>query len=394
MEDFALRTLDALSVGLDVVRQRAGGSQTASSRLPGNQKCRWLEPGSILWMPVEIRGARANVGDVRGRKARCSDFTGLFLTFLVFLLGAQPLFAQQQGVWTTTGAMISPREFGVQVNLSNGKVLVAGGIDNSGNMLAFAETYTLSTGTWASTGAMANARDQFAAVALPNGKVLVSGGAGASGAVLGGAELYDPATGSWTAAGSLSVPRFAHTATLLANGKVLVAGVARPILAPPSRRARSSMTPRPTLGLRPAASFRRALAIRLLDWRTGRCWLSEGQTAPPWLLRVVQPGDRRLERRREYKCRALPEWDNAAQRRQGACDGRRFWSLPHRFRGDLRSQSECLDANWRLENAPLRAQRHSARRQNGRSRRRLWPVDQLRQGLHRLHTHQYGRDFQ
>src|SRR5207253_11520711 len=56
-----------------------------------------------------------------------------------------------------------------------------------------------------------------------NGKVLVAGGIGNSG-VLASAELYDPASGTWTANGSLSTARYVHTATLLPNGKVLVAG--------------------------------------------------------------------------------------------------------------------------------------------------------------------------
>ncbi len=58
---------------------------------------------------------------------------------------------------------------------------------------------------------------------LPNGKVLVAGGYDNSG-TLASAELYDPASGTWTATGSLATARYSHTATLLPNGKVLVAG--------------------------------------------------------------------------------------------------------------------------------------------------------------------------
>ena len=58
---------------------------------------------------------------------------------------------------------------------------------------------------------------------MTNGKVLVAGGIGDNG-ILDSAELYDPATGYWTPTGSLNDARVYHTATLLPNGQVLVAG--------------------------------------------------------------------------------------------------------------------------------------------------------------------------
>jgi N-acetylneuraminic acid mutarotase len=143
------------------------------------------------------------------------------LTFA--LVNSQPLLAQIQGQWTSTGAMQSARELDAQVREAGGKVLSIGGGDNNGSLLASAEVYS-NAGKWTLTGSMAEARESFPAVVLTSGKVLVSGGLGASSTVLAGAELYDPATGLWSSAGSLSVARFAHTATLLASGKVLVAG--------------------------------------------------------------------------------------------------------------------------------------------------------------------------
>jgi N-acetylneuraminic acid mutarotase len=120
--------------------------------------------------------------------------------------------------------MQSPRAFDAQVRMDNGKVLAAGGVDSSGNLLKSAEVYSPGSGSWTVTGSMAAARQLFAAVVLKNGKVLVSGGLGASSTVLAGAELYDPASGLWSSAGSLSVARFGHSATLLNSGEVLVAG--------------------------------------------------------------------------------------------------------------------------------------------------------------------------
>ena len=53
-EDFAFRTLDAASAGLDAVRRRAGGSPVCKLTLVRNPKRSqiWLEPGSIRGMSV------------------------------------------------------------------------------------------------------------------------------------------------------------------------------------------------------------------------------------------------------------------------------------------------------------------------------------------------------
>lgn len=152
-------------------------------------------------------------------------FFNLALFALTFVLAnLQPLSAQIQGQWASTGTMQSARELNAQVRVAGGKVLSIGGVDNSNNLLASAEVYNPGSGAWTATGSMAEAREAFGAVVLTSGRVLVIGGLGASSTVLAGAELYDPTKGTWSSAGSLSVARFGHTATVLANGKVLVAG--------------------------------------------------------------------------------------------------------------------------------------------------------------------------
>ncbi len=150
--------------------------------------------------------------------------SGVVFPLTALLASIQPLPAQIQGQWASTGGLQSAREFNAQVLLATGKVLSVGGVDNNGNLLASAELFTSGLGAWTLTGSMAQGRELFPAIPLANGKVLVSGGAGAGGTVLGAAELYDPTAGTWSAAGSLSVARFGHTATLLQSGKVLVTG--------------------------------------------------------------------------------------------------------------------------------------------------------------------------
>jgi hypothetical protein len=60
-----------------------------------------------------------------------------------------------------------------------------------------ATTMTAQTpGTWAATGSMTTARAGSTATLLDNGKILVAGGSDASGNVIASAELYDPGTGT------------------------------------------------------------------------------------------------------------------------------------------------------------------------------------------------------
>src|ERR1700733_11920686 len=80
------------------------------------------------------------------------------------------------------------------------------------------------TDGWVLTASMTTVRSLHTATILPNGKVLVAGGDDNSGYQTASTEIYDPVAGSWTATGSMTVARTSHTATLLRNGTVLVAG--------------------------------------------------------------------------------------------------------------------------------------------------------------------------
>jgi hypothetical protein len=78
------------------------------------------------------------------------------------------------------------------------------------------------SGSWTVTGSLNAIRAYHRAILLSNGMVLVAGGVRGVD-TLASAELYYPAIGTWTATGNLNTARWFHTATLLPNGMVLVA---------------------------------------------------------------------------------------------------------------------------------------------------------------------------
>lgn len=134
------------------------------------------------------------------------------------------LYNPKSGSWSLTNGLIIQRDAFTATLLNNGKVLVAGGLDNNG-AVADAELYDPTTGGWTTTGQLKVARSAHTATLLPNGQVLVAGGGGGGGA-LTSAELYDPQTGTWTRTKNpMSVALGSQTATLLSNGQVLFLGL-------------------------------------------------------------------------------------------------------------------------------------------------------------------------
>lgn len=135
------------------------------------------------------------------------------------------LYNPASGTFTATGSLGTKRYAAAAALLPNGNVLIAGGIDSSGNTyLRNAEIYDHTLGTFAGTGSLVLVRAGATATALPNGKVLIAGG-GDQTSVWASAELYDPGTGTFAYSGNfMSTPRADGTATLLTSGKVLIVG--------------------------------------------------------------------------------------------------------------------------------------------------------------------------
>jgi hypothetical protein len=136
------------------------------------------------------------------------------------------LFQPLSGLWSATSGMTLRRNQHSATLLPNGKVLVAGGIDQQSDSVsvhASAEIYKPFLATWVLTEEMSTPRSFHSATRLLSGKVLVVGGFSES-EVLATAELYDPGTLTWKLTGDMAIPRYGHTATRLPDGSVLVAG--------------------------------------------------------------------------------------------------------------------------------------------------------------------------
>jgi N-acetylneuraminic acid mutarotase len=125
-----------------------------------------------------------------------------------------------------------PRSRQAATLLSDGRVLVAGGVNNFGgevspNSVSSAEVFNPQSNQWVPTGPLTAPRWQPHTVLLPNGSVLLIGQdqSGASGAV---AEEYDPSTNAWSALAARPELQAIETVTLLRSGKVLVTGTFGP----------------------------------------------------------------------------------------------------------------------------------------------------------------------
>jgi hypothetical protein len=128
------------------------------------------------------------------------------------------------GTFQTVDTLPFQRSYFGTARLNNGRLLIAGGFDNTTHAdSASSSLYDLVNGGFSSTGSMQVAREGKTTL-LNSGKALVFGGFFLSGAGPGNFEIYDPSTQTFGSLTSVPQGRYAETDTLLPNGKLFLVG--------------------------------------------------------------------------------------------------------------------------------------------------------------------------
>ena len=148
-------------------------------------------------------------------------------------VGTAEIFNPETNEWQQAATMEQPLFRQAAVLLSDGRVLVVGGVslEGMGAGSARGEIYDPATDTWTPTEDMSIERGRPNAILLADGRVLVTGHQRFDfRATTGKVDIYDPDTDMWTAADELSQPSDRHSLTLLPDGKVLAAGGVYPVV--------------------------------------------------------------------------------------------------------------------------------------------------------------------
>ncbi len=124
---------------------------------------------------------------------------------------------------TTVSAMSDARSLHTATLLNDGRVLIVGGLLADGGVTATAEVFSPASGSRTLT-TMATARADHSATALPSGEVAVIGGFGADGGTLTSIEIFDPSTEQWSAGPSLLAARAGHRVLLAPSGDLFIIG--------------------------------------------------------------------------------------------------------------------------------------------------------------------------
>ncbi len=145
--------------------------------------------------------------------------------------GAAEIYDPATRSFSAVGSLQYPRDFHTATRLADGPVVILGGTGGDRGAekpIAAVEVYDPETRQFSVQGRLKRPRHDHSAVLLDDGRVLVVGGMDWSGERPGpvaAIEIYDPATQRSTRVGRLRQPRWDHDAFLLPDGRVLVIGM-------------------------------------------------------------------------------------------------------------------------------------------------------------------------
>ena len=134
------------------------------------------------------------------------------------------LFHGKEGQFVVVSRLNTGRTRHRSVLLADGRVLVTGGSDASGAVLAGAEVFDPSTNSFRPVATMVDARRDHTVTLMPDGRVVVVGGGQAGNRAVDGVEVYDPKTERFEPVCVLNQVRYEHTATALDASHVLIIG--------------------------------------------------------------------------------------------------------------------------------------------------------------------------
>ena len=86
------------------------------------------------------------------RAGGCLFLVTLFSLGIAVSPYAPPVRASSAAPWSLTGAMTTARVYHTSIVLSDNRVLVIGGVDGAGRILASTELYNPHSGRWSATG--------------------------------------------------------------------------------------------------------------------------------------------------------------------------------------------------------------------------------------------------
>ncbi len=294
---------DPCSLASAEILDPAAMSATPVAPMPGprEQHCAAAIPGGVLVAGGYLLGGaclRAHGTAVRwdlatGAWHEASSVAGALAPSLTPLADGQVLLAggmtdevvataqrwdPRRGGWAAAAALHGVRYLHAAAALSDGRVLVAGGLAMGPDglvALASAEIYDPVADTWTETGALHAARAEHSLTALPGGAALAIGGYGDEERLLDEVERWDPSTGRWSRLDPIRYARVGHTATRLPGGRVLVIGGMAGYFSPDE--------PRPP-----------RVEAEIFDPATRRFTIADGLATPRWGHTATRLGDGRV----------------------------------------------------------------------------------------------------